>query len=237
MGFLLLVPPAAVAVASSVLPSLFFPRLSSAAGSDASLAEMEGLVKRIMVFTVALIVTLWVAVFSVSPSPALDVSSRLALALRNEVFTVLLLLAAIFNVAVNRGSDVKALSGQRSGVGPRTEIALRVLQNTLEQVVAGVLARLILIVSLPASYAPHAHAWFTVRLSLHRWTCPLLQGIFPRTSRGPRARIPAHHHAHSLCGARRGIFFAPQLKKNSSFTVQDKIKGRRALPDTCMEMT
>ena len=84
--------------------------------------------------------------FGLTPPGGIDISWRLAYALKCEVFTALCLLAGVGMIANRRFFIADAIAG---GPSPSLEIEQRYVENTLEQVVLAIVAHLALVVVVP----------------------------------------------------------------------------------------
>ena len=84
--------------------------------------------------------------FGLTPPGGIDISWRLAYALKCEVFTALCLLAGVGMIANRRFFIADAIAG---GPSPSLEIEQRYLENTLEQSVLAIVAHLALVVVVP----------------------------------------------------------------------------------------
>ena len=84
--------------------------------------------------------------FGLTPPGGIDISWRLAYALKCEVFTALCLLAGVGMIANRRFFIADAIAG---GPSPSLEIEQRYVENTLEQLVLAIVAHLALVVVVP----------------------------------------------------------------------------------------
>jgi len=84
--------------------------------------------------------------FGLTPPGGIDISWRLAYALKCEVFTALCLLAGVGVIANRRFFLPEAIAG---GPSPSLEIEQRYVENTLEQSVLAMVAHLALVVVVP----------------------------------------------------------------------------------------
>jgi hypothetical protein len=125
-----LVFPVCVAFLAKVFPSFLFP--APRAGKEL-LGECQHLAQRFVVVSVVINAVVWFvwAVFLSSASPIASDGDRIVLALSLEWPNVAFLVFLVIRVATNRGTDVKAVLGQRTDVSAATEISIRVLNNTM----------------------------------------------------------------------------------------------------------
>ena len=147
----LLVPPAVAAVLSRIVPGVFFPRLPKCDPESAEmLAHCQRLAQRFIIVSVVANALVWIVgcfVWQIhGPFLAVD---RLAFAARIEAPAILLYAFTILRVAISRGSDVKGVLGQRTGMSGATEVAIRVLNNTTEQLLLALATHLALALLLP----------------------------------------------------------------------------------------
>src|SRR3546814_256801 len=82
---------------------------------------------------------------------AASAGERLAFVFRCEIFTVLMLLAGIGNVARQRFFSDSAIDGSASGPASSIELNCRYVQNTAEQCLLAVTGHLALAVVVPAT--------------------------------------------------------------------------------------
>jgi uncharacterized membrane protein YecN with MAPEG domain len=147
----LLAPPAVAVALARVFPSLFFP-LAPKCSSDSSemLQHCQNMSQRFIGVSVAATGLVWLfASIVTSLVGPQSVVERLAFAMKLECAPLLLYVFTILRVAIRRGSDEKAVMGQRTGGSASTEIAIRILNNTTEQLVLALPSHLILSLLLP----------------------------------------------------------------------------------------
>ncbi len=141
-----LVLPAAALVASKVVPAILFPAPDP---KKELTVECQRLASRFVAVSVVVnlvvIAAWWV---SRSALPATSFLSLLAAELRMEAVNAAFLAYCVLQVAMSRAQDPNGVLGQRTGVAPGTEIAIRICTNTTEQLLIGVLVRLGLAASL-----------------------------------------------------------------------------------------
>jgi uncharacterized membrane protein YecN with MAPEG domain len=152
VSVLLLGPPAAAAVASFVVPSIFFPRIPKCAPESPELLQhCQRLAQRFIGVSVMATALVWIVgcfFYQIrGPDSATD---RVVFVARLETAAVLFYAFTILRVAVQRGADAKGVLGERTGIASATEIAIRVLNNTTEQLLLGVLTHLTLALILPS---------------------------------------------------------------------------------------
>lgn len=177
-------PPAAAVALARAFPSVFFPPAPKcSAESPEMLQHCQNMSRRFISVAAVATAAIWglapvVSAF-VGPKPVVE---RLAFALRLECLSLLLYVFTILRVAVRRGSDEKAVMGQRTGASSSTEIAIRVLNNTTEQLILAVPSHVILALLLPEDK-------FSILVGLvSLWLTGRLLFIFGYTAEHPMAR-------------------------------------------------
>ena len=150
--------PLIAALLSRLFPFFFFP----APRNGELLAECEKLVVRFVVASAIIVGSTWAVVLLVLPFRSLT----LAQAFQYEAFAALFYLFAFMRVAVLRAADERAVLGQRQKTGPAVEMAIRVLNNTTEQLLFSFLARMALAATLANATVHKAmlSLWLTGRL-------------------------------------------------------------------------
>lgn len=161
MAFLApLVLPGAAGLLSRLFPAVFFP--APAAGKH-FLAECQRLASRAFSLAMAVVALTWLTclwLLPYSPPPL-----HFASALKLEVWPLLFYFSRIVDVASRRALDAKAVLGD--GFSANVDVmAIRVLNNTTEQLILGVAARLVLATVAPNSTIQIAMVslWLTGRV-------------------------------------------------------------------------
>lgn len=144
--------PPVFALLAAVVSRLFPTWLHPAPRPNCSLLdECNSLAKRFFAVSVVVAVAIWSfgLLMGSRTSGSMSFEQRISLAIACEVWNVGFLIAAVVRAATQRASDPKAVLGERQGVGPDTDIALRIVTNTTEQLLIGALLRLALALSAP----------------------------------------------------------------------------------------
>ncbi len=146
----LLAPPAIAVVLGRIFPSAFFPPAPKCnAESPQLLQHCQNMSQRFISVSVTVTLLVWLLASRLVPVGPQSMVERLGFALKLECASLLLYVVSILRVAIQRGSDEKAVLGQRSGGSASTEIAIRVLNNTTEQLLLAVPSHLVLSLLLP----------------------------------------------------------------------------------------
>ncbi len=114
-----LVPPVAGVALAHLLPSVFFPPAPKCSSESPELLQhCQRMSQRFISCALVATAAVWMVATFIAPVVRLDdvsIAGRLGFALRLESASLLLYVFAILRVAVRRGSDEKAVMGQRSG--------------------------------------------------------------------------------------------------------------------------
>lgn len=176
-----LIPPLLGVVGAFLFPSILFPAPPS---QDRLVEFCAKLAFRFFLLSIALNCFVFALLLQANielgqlSEILTNSSDRIAYTLRWELASVILYFVFIVRVATARGADQKVVGGERTGGGVAVEFSGRVLSNTTEQLLLGVLSRTVF-----ATLATPYQAAVLVPASLSLWITGrilFMIGIFKR---------------------------------------------------------